>query len=210
MDPLGFIATVVLLTASGALAPGPLFLAAVSHGTRFGAKSGLLFSIAHTMVEFTLVMLLTFGLLTVINEPAIRFVVGFSGGIVLIAFGVVQIHRSLTQTFHKHQAMELKARTLLLTGLAFTGLNPFFVLWWLTVGANLIFLSLKFASLAGVLFMYVCHVWMDYIWLTSVSHLAKIGANVAGHRWYRGLMLVFGVILIYFGTTFLIDSLSTL
>ena len=68
MDILGFIATVILLTASGALAPGPLFFQTISQGTKTGARSGLIFSIAHTIVEFSLIMLLTFGLLAVKNE----------------------------------------------------------------------------------------------------------------------------------------------
>jgi len=58
MELLNFIVTVVLVTASGALAPGPLFFATVSHGTRSGAKGGLAFSIGHTLVEFPLVLLL--------------------------------------------------------------------------------------------------------------------------------------------------------
>ncbi|TET26218.1 MAG: hypothetical protein E3J73_04915 [Candidatus Bathyarchaeum sp.] len=68
MDPLNFAFTVIILTASGALAPGPLFFVTITHGAKSGAKSGILFSIAHTIVEFTLVMLLALGLLNVTNE----------------------------------------------------------------------------------------------------------------------------------------------
>jgi threonine/homoserine/homoserine lactone efflux protein len=76
MDVLSFVATVVLVTASGALAPGPLFFVTLSHGARSGAKSGIIFSAAHTLVEFALVLLLAGGLLAVANQPAVRFVVG--------------------------------------------------------------------------------------------------------------------------------------
>ncbi len=64
MDPLKFAITVILLTASHTLAPGPLFFVTITHG----AKSGILFSIAHTIVEFTLVMLLALGRLNATNE----------------------------------------------------------------------------------------------------------------------------------------------
>jgi len=57
-------------------------------------------------------------------------------------------------------------------------------------------------------FMYVCHVWMDYAWLTAVAHFAKVGTSVAGFKWYRLIMAVFGTVLIYFGLTFLISSLG--
>jgi len=212
MDVLNFVATVVLLTASGALAPGPLFFVTVSHGARSGAKSGLVFSIAHTLVEFSLVMLLAGGLLAVANEPTVKptvnLIVGAAGGIVLLVFGAMQIRGSLTSRFDEARSREVATRNLLLIGLAFTGLNPFFVIWWLTVGSKLILLSLEFASLAGVVFMYICHVWMDYAWLTSVAHFSKMGTNVVGLKWYRLIMAVFGAVLIYFGLTFLVNSLS--
>jgi len=208
MDALNFVATVVLITASGALAPGPLFFVTISHGARSGAKTGLVFSIAHTLVEFALVMLLALGLLTVANEPTVKLTVGVAGGTVLLVFGAMQIRDSLTSRFSETKSGEAATRNLLLIGLAFTGLNPFFIVWWLTAGAKLILLSLEFASLAGVVFMYTCHVWMDYLWLTSIAHFSKIGTNVAGFKWYRLIMAVFGAVLIYFGLTFLINSLS--
>jgi len=212
MDLLSFVATVILLTASGALAPGPLFFATISHGARSGAKSGLMFSIAHTLVEFTLVMLLAGGLLAIANEPTVKptvnLIVGVAGGIVLLIFGAMQIRGSLTSRFDEARSRGVGTRNLLLTGLIFTGLNPFFVVWWLTAGAELVNLSLEFASLAGVLFMYVCHVWMDYAWLTSVAHFSKMGTNVLGSKWYRLVMALFGAVLIYFGLVFLINSLS--
>jgi threonine/homoserine/homoserine lactone efflux protein len=205
MDTLNFAATVILLTASGALAPGPLFFVTISHGARSGAKSGLVFSIAHTLVEFTLVMLLACGLLAVANVPVVKLTVGVVGGIVLLVFGVMQIRNSLTSKFSEAKSGDVATRNLLLIGLAFTGLNPFFIVWWLTVGAKLILLSLEFASLAGVVFMYICHVWMDYVWLTSVAHFSKMGTNVVGFKWYKLLMAVFGAVLIYFGLNFLFN-----
>ena len=91
-------------------------------------------------------------------------------------------------------------------GLVFTGLNPYFVLWWLTAGAKIILLSLGFAGLLGVVFMYICHVWMDYVWLTSVAYFSKKGTNVFGLKWFKPLMIIFGVALIYFGSTFIIGA----
>ena len=204
---LNFVASVILITASGALAPGPLFFATISHGTRSGAKSGLVFSVAHTVIEFTLVILFALGLLPIADAPSVQLIVGVAGGFFLLVFGVMQIRDSLKPRVTQ-KPKNIATRNLLLIGLAVTGLNPFFLVWWLTVGANLILLSLEFASLAGVVFMYVCHVWMDYVWLVSVAHFAKIGANIAGSKAYKGIMVAFGAILIYFGINFLINSLS--
>ncbi len=206
MEIIGFIVTIVVLTASGALAPGPLFFATISHGTKYGAKTGLVFSIAHSVVEFLLIMLLALGLLTVASEPMVKIAIGFTGGIVLIVFGAIQIKNSII--FKPEELKEPKSvyRHLFLIGLAFTGLNPYFILWWLTVGAQLIVIALELAALLGVVFMFIFHVWMDYVWLTGVAYLSKKGTNVMGLKWYKPLMIIFGIVLMYFGFTFIIAA----
>lgn len=208
MDLLTFIVTVILITASGALAPGPLFFITVSQGARSGAKSGLIFSIAHSLIEFAFVMLLSLGLLSFSKEPIIRLIIGIASGITLISFGIIQTHSAIKSKLGKRETTRIATKNLLLIGLAFTGLNPFFVGWWLTVGANLILLSLEFASFAGVVLMYGCHVWMDYLWLTSVAYLSEKGANVFEFRLYRFVIGVFGVILIYYGLIFFINAIN--
>jgi threonine/homoserine/homoserine lactone efflux protein len=207
MEIFEFVVTVILVSASGALAPGPLFFANISKGAKLGAKSGFMFSVAHTMVEFTLVLLLALQLLIITSE-IIEIVVGVAGGIVLVGFGVIQIYSSIKPKAKNLQKDdETGSQRLLGLGLAFTGLNPFFIIWWLTAGAQLIIISLEFASLAGVLLMYICHVWMDYVWLTTTAYLAKLGMNIVGLKWYRALIVVFSIILIYFGLVFLTSSI---
>ena len=207
MDMLSFVATVILITASGALAPGPMFFATISQGAKTGAKTGIIFSIAHTLVEFSLIMLLTLGLLTIANKPIVKIIIGVTGGLALIIFGFIQIYNAYNDRSNKKKETLPSHRYLFFLGIIFTGLNPYFVIWWLTAGARLIILALEFAALAGVIFMFICHVWMDYVWLIGISHFAKKGTNLLGSKWYRYLMVIFGGVLIYFGINFLIDAL---
>lgn len=207
MDVLNFVATIVLVTASGALAPGPLFFTAISHGTKSGAKGGLAFAVGHTLFEFPLVILLALGLSTIISEPAVKLLTGVIGGLALIVFGAIQIRACLTSSFDASKSCGIMFQNPILIGLGFTGLNPFFVVWWFTAGLKLIDDSSVFLGLLGVVFMYVCHVWMDYAWLTAVAHFARVGINMIGARWYRAIMAFFGVVLIYFGVTFLVSTL---
>jgi threonine/homoserine/homoserine lactone efflux protein len=208
MEVFGFIATIVILTASGALAPGPLFFATVSHGTKHGAKTGLIFSIAHTIVEFSLIMLLAFGLLTVASEPIVKTVIGLIGGIVLILFGIFQIRKYIISKPEELAEPKSSYKHLFLIGLAFTGLNPYFILWWLTVGAQLIIMALSFAAILGVVLMFISHVWMDWVWLTGVSYFAKKGKDVMTLKWYKPLMIIFGILLVYFGLTFIFGAVD--
>ena len=90
-----------------------------------------------------------------------------------------------------------------LLGMAFTGLNPYFLIWWLTVGAQLILIALEFAGLFGVVFMYISHVWMDYVWLVAIAWFAQKGVSLLTVGLYRIIMILFGVILLYFGVNFI-------
>jgi len=203
VDILSFIATVVVVTVSGALAPGPLFFTNITHGTRSGAKGGLAFSVGHTIIELSLVMFLALTLQVVINEPLIKLIVGIAGGTALLVFGVLQIRGALTSKSAVASEKQPTLKNPLLLGTVFTGLNPYFIIWWLTIGLTLIVTALELASFVGVFIMYVSHVWMDYAWLIGTAYLAKKGTNLAGRKGYKILMVIFGAILVYFGVYYL-------
>ena len=207
MDMLTFIATVVVVTASGALAPGPAFFANIAQGTKSGAKGGLAFSVGHTIFEFSLVILLAFTLQTVANEPLIKLVIGVAGGAALLIFGFLQIREALTPKTAVSSMGKIPSKNPLLLGVLFTGLNPYFIIWWFTAGMPLIENALSLASFAGVLIMYVSHVWMDYVWITGTAYLAKKGTNLAGKKGYKILMVIFGFILVFFGLYFISSPL---
>lgn len=210
MDLFGFVATVIVVTASGALAPGPLFFGLLIHGSKEGARAGFSAAIGHTLVEFPLVLALALGLLAAASQPMVKGVIGVVGGAGLIGFGVLQVYETLknkTKSPGMAKARKLPASSLVL-GLALTGLNPYFILWWLTIGSVLIVQALAFAALVGVLVMYVSHVWMDYAFLTMIAHLGKKGKAVVGSRWYKVVLIVFGLILIYYGATFVMGAFN--
>jgi threonine/homoserine/homoserine lactone efflux protein len=207
VDILTLIAEVIGISASGALAPGPLFVKNISEGSKTGAKSGFVFAVGHTIVEFSLVMVLALGILSVANEPAVKLVIGIAGGAALLVFGILQIRESLSwkPIEMRKEAMALKSH--LLIGTVFTGLNPYFILWWLIPGMKLILDSWTFAGWAGVLLMYVAHVWIDYAWLTGTAHLARRGIEFIGRKGYRVVLMLFGFVLIGFGLYFLTSAL---
>lgn len=211
MHLFDFIITVVVVTASGALAPGPLFFGILMHGAKEGARSGFSCAIGHTVVEFPLVLGLALGLLAAANQPLIKTVIGVVGGIGLIGFGVMQTYvtiKSKAISGETTKSRKLPTSSLLL-GLALTGLNPYFILWWLTIGSTLIIQALAFAAIVGVLLMYVAHVWMDYAFLTALAHFAKKGKSIVGSRYYKLALIAFGIILIYYGASFVVDAVRS-
>jgi threonine/homoserine/homoserine lactone efflux protein len=203
MNLIDFVVTVVIVTASGALAPGPLTFGMIIHGSEGGARSGIACATGHMIVEFPLVLALAFGLTAAISQPSIKTIVGLIGGVGLICFGGMQIYETLKKKTSKAWTSNLPGSSILL-GLILTGLNPYFILWWFTIGSMLILQALTYAALLGVLIMYLSHVWMDYAFLTALAHFGKKGKAFLGSRYYRLILLAFGMILVYFGITFLL------
>jgi threonine/homoserine/homoserine lactone efflux protein len=209
MDVLSFIITVIVVTASGALAPGPLFFGLLMHGSKEGARAGFSCAVGHMLVEFPLVLALSLGLLASASQPTIKYAIGLVGGFGLIGFGAVQIYDTIRSKpeFGNAPKDGRVPRNSLVLGLALTGLNPYFILWWLTVGSVIIVQALAFAAMAGILIMYAAHVWMDYAYLTLIAHLGKRGRTIIGSRYYKLLLIAFGIILICFGTTFILNAI---
>ncbi|MFX1475662.1 MAG: LysE family transporter [Promethearchaeota archaeon] len=203
-----FLLTVVLVTMSGALSPGPLLVTNLSNAPRWGWKGGFWLSVGHTFVELPLILLVAIGLNFVINNYLLKMIVAAVGGIVLLIFAGLQIREVLRSRAETEpiKAKPATTRHPLLAGLIFTGLNPYFLVWWLTAGANLVLEALLLAAIAGVFIMFAAHIWMDYAWLTGTAWLANKGTNLVGSKGYTVLMLVFAAFLIYFGLSFCWDA----
>src|SRR5437867_7790481 len=134
---LDFLATVVLVSASGALTPGPLFLAATLRATRTGWLAGVECALGHTIIELPLVMGLALGL-SAFLLGSVRLI-AIMGGSSLVAFALMQLRQARKDIDLNQRAVSVwDRRNGVLVGLVFTGLNPFFIIWWATVGSLLV------------------------------------------------------------------------
>lgn len=202
MGFLEFGLTVVLISTSGVLSPGPLFFANLIYGSKYGYKAGLKCSYGHTIVELPLILLLAFGVLSLEAFPAFKPTISIVGGITLIAFSIIQILFAIKK---KQNTVQTRYSPLLI-GIIFSALNPFFIIWWLTIGMKMITDALTLASMVGLAFMFMTHIWMDYAWLTTIAHLANKGVKVIGSKYYSILLLGLSVALIYLGSNFIIEG----
>lgn len=196
MNLTEFAISVIIISLSGALGPGPLLVANIMEGTKGGAKSGMKCAMGHTVIEFPLIILLSIGLLTVINSQVLD-IITLLGGIALISFGFLTL-----KGIKKNQKIDNKKNKSnhpVYIGILLTGLNPMFIIWWLTIGLKLISEALIFASLIGVLLMFVLHIWIDYAWLTGIAYLAKKGRNILNNKIYGKILLIFSIIFMILG-----------
>jgi threonine/homoserine/homoserine lactone efflux protein len=201
-----FAAEVVAVSASGVLAPGPLFVANMICSTRQGALSGVKVAHGHAIVEIALITAIAAGLFSV---PA--FVDQYSspiavvGGVAVLGFAALQVFSVLKK---KKQEQTLRNRAPFAVGIALTALNPFFIVWWLTAGLKLVADSATFGPVAGVGLLFGLHVWMDYAWLGATAYLASKGSSVIGSKYYKIMMLALAGVLAYYGAQFLVSGLS--
>jgi threonine/homoserine/homoserine lactone efflux protein len=197
-----FAIIVIVISASGVMAPGPLFAANISHGLREGTKSGIKMAIGHTVVELPLVILLGIGVFSLEIFPEFRMSVSVVGAITLFVFALIQIKTVLQN--NKEAALTPK-HSPLVTGIVLSALNPFFIVWWLTIGFKLISDAMLIWTFSGILIVFFLHIWMDFAWLGGISFLASKSSKIISNKNYKVITIGLSLMLVYFGITFLAD-----
>ena len=195
-----FLGLVIVISASGVMSPGPLFAANVMYGLREGKISGIKMAMGHTIVEFPLILLLGVGFFSIESIPEIRTAITILGAAGLFVFAILQI-RSVTK-----QKFNLETRSgqgPFVAGILLSALNPFFIIWWLTIGLVLISESIQIFGIIGIVILFLFHIWMDYVWLFTIAAFSSKAKNYLSKRNFKIIIIGLSVILIYFGIDFL-------
>ena len=200
-----FAIIVIIISASGVMSPGPLFAANITYGLKQGTKAGIKIAIGHSLVELPLVILLGIGILSLEIFPEFKTIISILGAITLFVFAFIQIK----STLKKNEKSETKLKQgPIITGVLLSALNPFFIIWWLTIGLKLISDAMAIWAFVGILIVFVLHVWMDFVWLGSTAFLISKSKKIISNTNYKILILALSAILIYFGITFLMDVIN--
>jgi hypothetical protein len=94
------------------------------------------------------------------------------------------------------------------TGILLTGGNPYFLLWWATVGLGLSTQAMALGAMAFVLFA-VVHWVCDLAWLTALSLASRKGITLMGPRAQRVVTMICAAAMAVFGGWFLYDAVRT-
>ena len=199
-----FAIAVITISVSGVMSPGPLFAANVAYGLKGGARAGLKMAYGHTVVELPLVILLGVGALSLETIPQFRETIALVGAISLFVFAGMQIKSVLK----KPSSIFEGRHGPFIAGIMLSALNPFFLIWWFTIGFKLISDSLVLASFAGIGIMFAFHIWMDYAWLCTVGFLSSKGKRILSSKNYNIFMITISGVLVYFGIVFVLEALS--
>jgi threonine/homoserine/homoserine lactone efflux protein len=198
-----FLGFVIGLT--GALAPGPTLVATINASITGDWTTGLKVSLGHVIVELFLVILILLGLATV-AVPYTSAIAGI-GGIALIAFGALTIAGSRRATMRTSSPQTVANPYM--AGLVTSAANPYFWIWWLSIGSAMIIAGLQ-GGLVLVGALMIGHWSADTVWLTLVSTGVSKGRTIVPDSTYQKIIALCGIFLILFGAYYLSRLLISL
>lgn len=200
---------IILVSASGVLTPGPLFFVNLALSKYGGFWSGIKIAIGHTIVELPLIILYSLPFI-VLTFPSTIFsmlkVISIIGGVSLIVFGIFYVVRTICKNDNlTATAKPCRIENPILVGILFTGVNPFFFMWWISIGVKLISDSLQLLGYPlGLVFLFFVHIWMDYAWLGLSSYFTSRGIKIVGSQYHRFIIILLTLPLFYYGINFIL------
>jgi len=192
--------TSFVLGLSGAMMPGPLLTVTIAESMRRGLRAGPLLVAGHALLEGALVLLLFFGLDDLVRQPGVFSCVALLGGVMLLWMGCGML-RSLPELRLDLESGCSTGLPPLVAGGAVSIVNPYFSLWWATVGLGYLAVAHE-AGLAGILTFYLFHILSDFVWYAFVSGAVVFGRQYLGDRGYRSLVGGCALFILSFGFYF--------
>ena len=197
-----FFGFVLLISLSGVMTPGPVFAAAVAKGYT-DKTAGVKIALGHGLVEFPLmglIALVGIGASEFLEDPWVGFAIGVVGGTLLLFLGTSMIRSRKTIALESEKYMPHNAAT---AGALTTSANPYFFLWWATVGALLVFNAQWFGPVVVVIFA-VAHWSCDLAWYTFTSYTVYRTKHLWTPLVHEIVFGACGVLMVVFGTYFII------
>ncbi len=179
--------------------PGPVLTVTVSGATRKGFKAGPLVVLGHGIAEVSLVIALLLGLGALLKERFFFGFVGIAGGAILLLMGVGLLKEKGGYDLSANEGRI--GGSIIWAGLLATVSNPYFLLWWATVGLTYIIIAQKYGWFGLGLF-YTGHILADIVWYFSVAATLSAGKRLITARGFRVLNGACGIFLILLGIYF--------
>jgi len=206
-----FVSSLVIAW-SGAMMPGPMLAVVVAETPRQGARAGPLVVLGHALLELALLAALVVGLGSFLEGEGVQAAVSLAGGVMLVATGaamVVAVARGSAKLEWDADGDGAGRVRTVLGGVVSSLANPYWTLWWVTIGLGL--LTKAYAvGVAALVAFYVGHILGDLTWYTAVSGAISAGRRWIGQRTYRVTLVVAACFLFVLAAWFLISGFRTL
>jgi len=152
------------------------------------------------VVELLMVLVILAGLSIIIGDYT--WIIAGVGGCALVIFGVLTLLGSRHARIGVVQDTESTSGPFL-AGVITSISNPYFWLWWFTVGSALLIGAYQ-GGIILVLAFIAGHWAADLGWLTLVSVGIHKGKFILGEKEYRVILAACGVFLVCFGGYYII------
>lgn len=200
--------TAFLVALSGALMPGPLLTVTITETVKRGFIAGPLLILGHAILEGVLVILLALGLGAFLAMPVASKVIAIVGGVFLLGMGFQMARDAAAGRVELKMAGgdeitagDSKSMHPVWAGILVSLSNPYWSLWWATIGLGYITMSLKQGTM-GMVSFYSGHILADLSWYCLVAAGVAGGRRFVGPRVYRGVIVACGVFLVFLGGGF--------
>ena len=183
---------------TGTLTPGPVLVATINSSFRGGWLMGPKVTAGHAILELGIFLMIVLGISVAMDNYA--SFIALVGGTALILFGLLTLLDSRNASI-SGSVGEVTANPYL-AGILTSAANPYFWIWWFSIGSALVLEGLSGGPLL-VLFFLVGHWSADFGWYTLVSTSFSKGKSILSEGSYRVVVALCGMFLIFFGLYYL-------
>ena len=206
--PAAIFVSSFIIGLSGAMMPGPLLAVTIRHASVRGFSAAPLLVLGHAILEAALVCLLLFGLMEWIRGDAAIIAIALLGSAMLLrmAAGMAREVRTLhfgveTGAGRANDRKRSGGVRPVIDGIVTSASNPYWSLWWATIGLGYLLLS-RGQGWRGVLAFFSGHILSDAAWYFFVGAAVSAGRGWFTDRVYRGVVGACAVFLVFFALTF--------
>jgi threonine/homoserine/homoserine lactone efflux protein len=180
----------------------------VTESPKQGFKAGPLVVLGHAMLELALLVALVIGFGSLLGHGGVKATLAIAGGTMLVWTAIsmiVAVARDQAKLDFSEAGGASRRRTVV-SGILSSLSNPYWTIWWATIGMGL--LTKAYAiGIAGLVAFYVGHILGDLTWYSAVSGLIAAGRRWITPRVYRTMLVVAAVFLLALAGWFLYSGI---
>jgi len=166
--------------------PGPLLTMTISESAQGGFSAGPRLILGHAILELGMVVALMLGLAPLLSRDATFIVIALSGALIL-GWMAVGMLRSLPTVSIDWETRRERSGGLVKAGILLSLANPYWTIWWATIGLGYILTCREF-GLPGITAFFLGHIAGDLAWYALVALLVSRGRHLLSTRVYRCLI----------------------
>lgn len=198
---LPILLSVVVISLSGVMQPGIVFAMTIAKSYK-SPWAGTSVALGHAVVEIPLILLIYFGFGQFFQNTIVQLVLSIVGGGMIIWLGI-GMFRARVEIVHQGRDLPYNAFT---AGIITSVVNPFFWVWWATIGSMLVMKFHGFGT-AGLIGFMLAHWLCDLVWLSVVSVLVYKTQALWGRKVQEWIFIACSLLLVGFGFWFLISGI---